>query len=205
MRIGVFGGSFNPIHNAHIALAHNLLEFSGLDEIWMLVSPQNPFKQQEDLMPDNIRLELVRKSLEGETRLKACDYEMHRPKPSYMWNTLQAMRNDWPEHSFTLIIGSDNWERFHEWHHAADILDKYPILMYPRPGSRIDADRLPANVTLADTPQMDVSSTDVRRLLQTGGDITGLVPQPVADFFMRHHRLTDIIKGAARNEDIEEC
>ena len=180
MTTGVFGGSFNPIHNAHIVLARNLLEAVGLSEVWFVVSPQNPFKQQTDLMPDDLRLQMVNKALEGERRLKACDIEMRMPKPSYMWNTLQALSNEYPDRRFTLIIGSDNWERFHEWHRASDIIKQYNIVIYPRPGYAIDASSLPDNVILTDTPQTDISSTEIRRRLQKGEDIGELVPPVVA-------------------------
>lgn len=182
MRIGIFGGSFNPIHNAHVALAHNLLSAANLDEIWMMVSPQNPFKRQAGLMPDDIRMMLVRKALAGQKGIKACDYEMRMPKPSYMWNTLQGLRKDWPGHSFILIIGSDNWERFHEWYRSGDILSNHPVVIYPRPGHPVAKETLPVNVTLADTPLMDISSTEIRHRLAAGESVNELVPEAVADF-----------------------
>jgi len=181
MRIGIFGGSFNPIHNGHLTLADNLLTAAGLDEIWMVVSPQNPFKRQDGLMADSLRMQLVRKALENAPRLKACDYEMHRPKPSYMWDTLQGLSRDWPQHTFTLIIGSDNWARFGEWYHADDIVSSCPIVIYPRPGFPVGRKELPGNVILADMPQMDISSTEIRRRMQAGEDISGLVPEAVAE------------------------
>ena len=180
MTIGVFGGSFNPIHNAHINLARNLLEAVDLNEVWFVVSPQNPFKQQTDLMPDDLRLQMVSKALEDERRLKACDIEMRMPKPSYMWNTLQALGKEYPDHRFVLIIGSDNWERFSEWYRASDIIKQYDIVIYPRPGYAIDKATLPDNVTLTDTPQTDISSTEIRQRLQKGEDIGELVPPVVA-------------------------
>ena len=109
IKTGIFGGSFNPIHNGHISLAKQLKEKAGLDEVWLMVSPQNPMKQQADLLSDEVRLQMVRLALEHETGIVASDYEMHLPKPSYTWNTLQALSRDYPDRQFMLMIGGDNW------------------------------------------------------------------------------------------------
>lgn len=177
---GVFGGSFNPIHNAHIELGRYLLKETGLDEIWYVVSPQNPLKRQEGLMPDTFRMDMARKALEHEDGLTACDYEMHLPKPSYMWTTLQNMSHDWPGHQFTLIIGSDNWLDFGKWRRGHDIIRHYSIIIYPRPGYPVDKTALPPTVTLADTPFMDISSTEIRRRMAAGETYSQFVPPAVA-------------------------
>ena len=131
-RTGIFGGSFNPIHNGHISLARQLREKAGLDEVWLMVSPQNPLKQSADLLDDNIRMEMVRLALEGVEGIVACDYEMHLPKPSYTWNTLQALSKDYLDREFVLLMGGDNWALFDRWYHAEDILANYQIVVYPR-------------------------------------------------------------------------
>ena len=105
IRTGIFGGSFNPIHNGHISLARQLREKAGLDEVWLMVSPQNPLKAQADLLDDQIRMEMARLAVEGETGIIASDYEMHLPKPSYTWNTLEALKRDYPDREFVLMIG----------------------------------------------------------------------------------------------------
>ena len=137
MNIGLFGGSFNPIHNGHVRLAKSLLQEAALDEVWFLVSPQNPFKQDQQLLDDDKRLQLVRLALKEEPQLMASDFEFHLPKPSYTWNTLQALEQEYPERKFTLLIGGDNWEAFDKWYRYEDILKRYPIIVYPREGSKV--------------------------------------------------------------------
>ena len=109
---GIFGGSFNPIHCGHITLAQQLREQAGLDEVWLMVSPQNPLKHEADLADDRQRLLLARKALEGLGGVEASDYEMKLPKPSYTWNTLRSLQCDFPERKFVLLIGGDNWAKF---------------------------------------------------------------------------------------------
>ena len=175
MNVGIFGGSFNPIHTGHIALAKSLCEKAGLDEVWFMVSPMNPFKQAAtDLLDDNLRLELVEKALENEPQLRACDYEFHLPKPSYTWHTLQAITQDYPDIAFTLLIGGDNWAAFDKWYHHDDILAHYPIVVYPRQGS--DIGNVPEGVTIVETPLLNISSTDIRHHIAEGKSITGMVP-----------------------------
>lgn len=175
MNVGIFGGSFNPIHTGHIALAKSLCEKAGLDEVWFMVSPMNPFKQAAtDLLDDNLRLELVEKALENEPQLRACDYEFHLPKPSYTWHTLQAITQDYPDIAFTLLIGGDNWAAFDKWYHHDDILAHYPIVVYPRQDS--DIGNVPEGVTIVETPLLNISSTEIRRHIAEGKSITGMVP-----------------------------
>lgn len=175
-RIGLYGGSFNPIHVGHIGLARHILSHTGLDEIWFLVSPQNPLKQNQTLMADQQRLDTVRRALEGEPGLVASDYEMSLPRPSYTWNTLHRLAEDFPSADFTLIIGADNWACMDRWSHGSEIARQYPIIVYPRQGDPIDRSTLPSNVLLVDCPRIDISSTEIRSRIRRGLPITGLVP-----------------------------
>lgn len=151
--VGIFGGSFNPVHTGHIALAKSLGEKAGLDEVWLMVSPQNPFKKEAtDLLDDLSRLEMVREAVRDEERLKASDYEFRLPKPSYTWHTLQALIHDYPGTEFTLLIGGDNWAAFDKWYCHEQILSTCPIVVYPRQGSPVDTTHLPPGVTVVDTP-----------------------------------------------------
>ncbi len=184
MKIGLFGGSFNPIHIGHVSLARQLAEAASLDEVWLLVSPQNPLKPAGSLLADNLRLEMVQKAVENEALLKASDYEFHLPRPSYTWQTLQGLSHDYPEHRFTLLIGGDNWQVFDRWYHHEDILNNYSIVIYPRPGYPIDSQKLPPQVTLVHAQLMDVSSTDIRRRIAQGEDFSALVPATVNEIIV---------------------
>ena len=181
MKIGLFGGSFNPIHNAHIALARTICEQAGLDEVWFLVTPQNPLKQQSTLLDENIRFEMTKTALKDEPFLKASDYEFHLEKPSYTWNTLQHLHKDFPQHDFIIIIGGDNWALFDHWAHYEDILLNYDIIVYPRENSDIDESLLPDNVHIVHTPKINITSTMIRSLIAEGKDFSAFVPQKVAN------------------------
>lgn len=181
-KVGIYGGSFNPIHRGHIALARQMLRKAHLDEVWFLVSPLNPFKQAStELLDDQTRLLLTRQALTDEPRLVASDYEFHLPRPSYSWDTLQALSRDYPEHEFVLVIGADNWLAFDRWYHAEDILDSYPIVIYPREGCPIDAATLPPTVQLVKTRLYNVSSTDIRRRIREGRPVRRLLPPAIHD------------------------
>ena len=177
IRTGIFGGSFNPIHNGHISLARQLREKAGLDEVWLMVSPQNPLKATADLLDDQIRMEMALLAIEGETGIKASDYEMHLPKPSYTWNTLQALKQDYPDREFVLMIGGDNWQLFDKWYHADDIRENFQIVVYPRRGAKGGVEGL--NL-------IDISSTEIRQLVKAGKPIDHLVPKAVAEYITRH-------------------
>ena len=181
MRIGLFGGSFNPIHNAHIALAKTICKEAKLDEVWFMVSPQNPLKQAEDLLGENERYEMVKLALESEEKvLKASNYEFHLERPSYTWKTLRALKKDFPQHEFSLIIGGDNWVRFPRWAHSEEILANHNIYIYPREDSDINEALLPENVHLVHTPKINIKSTMLREMVKNGNDISEYVPEVVA-------------------------
>lgn len=176
-RIGLFGGSFNPIHCGHINLARNILNKVKLDQIWFVVSPHNPLKSDSTLLPDHLRLELVKTALQSETNMIACDYEFTLPKPSYTWNTLQQLSQDYPDKIFTLLIGEDNWNCFPKWYCYEQILNNYDIIIYPRDNSLTISEKLPENVKLINTDLLDVSSTQIRNCVKNDLSIDGLVPE----------------------------
>ena len=172
IRTGIFGGSYNPIHIGHLALGNYLCEYGELDELWFMVSPQNPFKaHSSDLWDDELRLELVRLAVEDYPKFYASDFEFPLPKPSYMVNTLQKLREAYPDREFVLIIGADNWKSFPRWKDADIIMKHHQLMVYPRPGYEIDESTLPAQVQLVDTPLLEVSSTFIRESLKAGKDV----------------------------------
>lgn len=188
MNIGLFGGSFNPIHNGHVRLAKSLLQKAALDEVWFLVSPQNPFKQDQQLLDDDKRLQLVRLALKEEPQLMASDFEFHLPKPSYTWNTLQALEQEYPERKFTLLIGGDNWEAFDKWYRYEDILKRYPIIVYPREGSKVSGVKFQvSDIQIVETPLINISSTQIRQRLHEGKSVRGLVNTEVAMVIEQEH------------------
>ena len=169
-KIGIFGGSFNPIHTGHIALSQAVQKQCGLDEVWLMVSPQNPLKRNDsDLLDDHLRLQIAQKALEDVEGVKACDYAFRLPKPSYTWNTLQHLTKDYPNDTFTLLIGGDNWAHFQRWRHWKDILWHHDIIVYPRDEYR----------GTIDVPLLPISSTEIRHKVRAGEDIRGLVPECV--------------------------
>ena len=174
-KTGIFGGSFNPIHNGHLQLACQLREAAGLDEVWLMVSPQNPLKQQAGLLADDLRLRLAQEATRDEAGITVSDYEFHLPRPSYTWNTLQALKADFPDREFVLMIGGDNWQQFHRWYRADDILRDYQLVVYPRRGCAVGP--VPENVQVVEAELLDISSTDIRRRVRRHQSIAGLVPE----------------------------
>lgn len=181
MQIGLLGGSYNPIHNGHIELARWLVEQGVVDEVWLMVSPQNPLKQNVSLLPEEVRLEMARVAVQPYKGIKASDFEFKLPRPSYTWNTLQRLVAQYPEHTFSLIIGSDNWAIFDKWYRADDILQNHRVIVYPRIGSReaMSLQMAHPHVQYVEAPLYPISSTQIRERLQAGEDCFDYLPEPV--------------------------
>ncbi|MBQ9561162.1 MAG: nicotinate-nucleotide adenylyltransferase [Prevotella sp.] len=181
MRIGIFGGSFNPIHNGHIALGTSMLSAMSLYEVWYLVSPQNPLKRTSaELIDETLRLRLVEAALDDHPHLVASDYEFHLQRPSYTWNTLNHLRKDYPQHQFVLIIGGDNLANFLRWAHHDDIIADYEIAVYPRSNSDIpEWVKSHDNIKVIDVPLVDISSTQLRQMIRSGEDVSPYMPPKV--------------------------
>lgn len=179
MVTGIFGGSFNPIHNGHIAIARQLLAMTDIEEVWFMVSPHNPLKQHDCLIDDAIRLAMTGKALEEERGMVCSDHEFRLPRPSYTWHTLQSLSRDYPQRRFTLIIGADNWHSFPQWYNPQQIIANYPIVIYPRRGFSIDRSSLPDGVTYLDMDLYDIYATQIRQMVRQGSDISALVPRSI--------------------------
>jgi len=182
MQIAIFSGSFNPIHNGHLAIAREALAQGAADELWFLVSPQNPLKKNNDLLPETDRLEMVELAIENEPGMKASDFEFHLPRPTYTINTLEKLRENYPEHQFKLLIGGDNLVIFHKWVEYRRIIDEFGLIVYPRPD--FDTESLPKfpHVTIITAPLIDLSATEIREKLVKGESIAGMVPEKVGSF-----------------------
>jgi nicotinate-nucleotide adenylyltransferase len=173
MRIGIYSGSFNPIHLGHQQLAGYLIDNKLVDEVWFVISPCNPLKKQEDLIDEYIRLEMVVFAIRDQHGLKASDLEFTMPIPSYSIDTLHELSNQYPDFQFTLIIGSDNALVFDQWKEYEKILVEYPILVYPRSGHdfALVAEKYP-QMHLLDTPYYNISSTEIRELIAQKKDVS---------------------------------
>lgn len=183
---GLFFGSFNPVHNGHLAIARYLLDQGFCREVWFVVSPQNPLKQNRDLLDENERLEIIRRAIAGEPGMKVCDVEFGMPRPSYTWNTLRVLEKEYPEKSFALVIGGDNLRNFHLWRNYEDILRHYRVLVYPRPGVEVPGD-IPPSVSLVDAPLAPISSTEVREKIAAGRDVSADVPVQALSLIMEYY------------------
>jgi nicotinate-nucleotide adenylyltransferase len=180
MKIGLFFGSFNPIHTGHLIIANYMADYTNLEEVWFVVSPQNPFKSDQSLLNENDRLNLLKLAIEGDQRFKAIDVEFSLPRPSYTVYTLAHLTEQYPEHEFTLIIGGDNLQNFHKWLHFEEILTKHQVYVYARTG--IVEKPLLSNhphIKLFEVPLLNISSSYVRESIQAGKSIKYLVPEPV--------------------------
>lgn len=186
-RTALFFGSFNPIHVGHLIIANTMQQQEGIDEVWFVVSPQNPLKERATLLADHHRMQMVRRAIEDNYRLRACDIEMHLPVPSYTVVTLAALGEKYPDREFCLIMGSDNLANLHKWRNYEYILENYRILVYPRPGSERCALREHRNVTMVDVPMIDISSSYIREQIAARKDVRYLLTEPVYKYLTEMH------------------
>lgn len=189
MKIGIFGGSFNPIHSGHAIIAHHVISSGEVDSLWLMVSPINPLKvgqvaQVSDA--DRLRMvEMVSRPLEG---VETSAFEFSMPRPSYTIDTLNALSAKFPDDEFYLIIGGDNWQVFGQWRNSEEILSRYHVLIYPRLGYDVNIpEELSDRVRLIDAPVIELSSTQVRERLAHGKSVRYYVPDHVNDYITRHN------------------
>lgn len=183
LRTGIYSGSFNPIHIGHLALANWLCEFAGLDEVWFVITPQNPLKHRDQLLDDSLRLEMARAAVSDYPKFKVSDIEFHLPKPSYTVNTLRKLSELYPDRDFHFIMGADNWQLFERWKDHEVLLQSYKLLIYPRKGFEIHIPDNEPNVRIADAPLMEISSTFIREAYKAGKDVRFFLPEGVRPYF----------------------
>lgn len=176
MKIGIFGGSFNPVHCGHVSLARNIIQKKIVDELWFMVSPHNPLKDSSKLESDVQRLETVRRAVSNIEGVRVSDFEFYLPRPSFMCDTLSKLQSLRKNDVFYLIIGADNWLCFDKWKNSEKILTDFQIIIYPRKGYDIDYNNLPPNVNYLNMPLYNVSSTQLRQLANEGKDISKYIP-----------------------------
>ena len=175
MKIGLYFGSFNPIHIGHLIIANYILNETDLQRIWFVVSPQNPFKQSATLLNEYDRLHLVQKAIDGDDRLRASEIEFKLPKPSYTAHTLTYLSEKYPTHQFTIILGSDSYQNLPKWKNAEFIMSNYSMLIYKRPGFDIKLEQS-SKAMLLNAPLLEISATYIRASIQEGKSIKYLVP-----------------------------
>ena len=179
MKIGLYFGSFNPVHNGHLIITNHLLNNTGLEQVWLIVSPQNPLKKSSSLLNEYHRLHLVKSAIEGEKNIKASSIEFKLPKPSYTIDTLTHLKEKYPNHEFAIIMGSDSFNNIQKWKNYQVLLKEYTIYIYIRPGFEIINHE--QNIIILNAPLIDISSTRIRELIKTGKSIRYLVPDIVKE------------------------
>jgi len=180
-RIGLYFGTFNPIHVGHLTIANHMVEFSDLDEVWMVVTPHNPHKKKSSLLEDNHRLTMVRIALEDYPKLKASNVEFQLPQPNYTVNTLIFLEEKHPDLSFCLIMGEDNLKNFHKWKNYEVILDRYTIYVYPRVSDGKIENEFSDHPRIhrVNAPIMELSSTFIRKGIKSGKTVRPMLPDSV--------------------------
>ncbi|SHI71592.1 nicotinate-nucleotide adenylyltransferase [Hymenobacter daecheongensis DSM 21074] len=184
-KVGLLFGSFNPIHTGHLILAHFMATHTDLDAVWLVVSPQSPFKVGQEMLAEQKRYELVQLAIVGNERLRALNIEFDMPKPSYTIDTLDELARRHPDHRFVLLMGEDNLPGLPRWKQADRILAEHEVYVYPRPG--VDATDVNAHpgVRVVDAPLLDISATFIRDCVRAGKSIRYLVPEPVEARILR--------------------
>jgi nicotinate-nucleotide adenylyltransferase len=199
MKIGLYFGTFNPIHVGHLIIANYMADYTELDQVWMVVTPQNPLKNKKTLLPDYHRLALVRRALEDNAKLKASKIEFDLPRPSYTVNTLAHLMDAHPEHEFALIMGEDNLRTLHKWKNHDELLKHNRIYVYPRALTESEREEVREiseatnelldhpNVTICDAPVMKVSASFIRQAIKEKKDVRYLLTEPVYKYVTEMH------------------
>ncbi|MBK7468616.1 MAG: nicotinate-nucleotide adenylyltransferase [Saprospiraceae bacterium] len=188
MKIGLYFGSFNPIHTGHLIIAQHILNHTEIQRLWFVISPHNPLKDKASLANDRDRLHLVQLAIEDNPSMKASDIEFKLPQPSYTIDTLTYIKEKYPRYEFALIMGADNLLSLPKWKNYQLLINNYPIYIYKRPNYPIESSLVQhENIHILDTPLLDISSTWIRQLIKTKKSIRYLVPEKVFDYLESSH------------------
>lgn len=182
MKVGLFFGSFNPVHVGHMVIANYFVSFTDLQQIWFVVSPHNPLKDKQSLLSDYHRLEIVNRAIENDSRFKASNIEFGLTQPNYTIHTLVHLSERNPHHQFVLMMGSDNLQSFHKWKNYEAILEHYELYVYPRNGFDGGPFRDHSSVRWIDAPMMEISSTFIRKSIAQGADVRHFMPESAYTF-----------------------
>jgi len=186
-KVGLYFGSFNPIHHGHLMIASYMAEFSDLKEIWFVISPQNPLKEKTSLLTDYHRLALVNVAIENDVRFKSCDIEFKLPQPSFTIDTLTYLHDKYPQKEFALIMGADNLENIHKWKNYESILSFYPIYVYPRPDTDGGQFKNHKMVQWVNAPLLEISSSFIRSSIKQKNDMRYFLPEKVNQYILEMH------------------
>lgn len=190
MKIGLFFGTFNPIHTRHLVIANYMANYTDLNKVWLVVTPHNPLKQKETLLKDHHRLKLAQLATEDNLKLKVSDIEFKLTQPSFTINTLLHLKEKYPAKEFVLIMGEDNLKTLHKWKNYEEIVNQFSIYVYPRIQSAISEKEIlenkkyPKVKIFPDVPMMNISSTFIRKAIKEKKDITYLVPEKVRNYII---------------------
>lgn len=188
-KIGLFFGSFNPIHIGHLILANYILENSDMDELWFVVSPQNPFKDKKSLLADHNRLDMVQLAVKNYPKMRASNVEFSLPKPSYTIDTLTYLKEKYPNYSFALIMGEDNLDSLPKWKNAEKLMSDYQIIVYPRTfeggtSTSLSVSKIKnqENINIINAPIIELSATEIRKMIKEGKNVRPMLPPEVFEY-----------------------
>ena len=186
-KTGLYFGSFNPIHTGHLIIASYMVEFTDLEEVWLVISPHNPLKEKKTLLADHHRMALANIAVEDEERIRTTNIEFKMPQPSYTIDTLARLEEKFPKREFTLIAGSDIFPTFHKWKNHTHLLEKYKIYVYNRPGYSLGKYAGHPNIRLFDAPMMSISSSFIRKSIKERKDMRYFLPERVYKYIREMH------------------